>query len=123
MQEEMSEDVETASFKEIDRAPQADLNDFENLLAFLAFSLKFLINSEIQINTCYAYLVLQLIVILNSVHEWNFNAPVGIFSAVFLLFKRSVSNGIKLVNQITNWYLGCVVLMPGVHFLADVEYE
>lgn len=51
-------------------------------------------------------LPLQLIVILNSPCEQNFNVVGGILSAVFLLFKRSVSNGIKLDNEITNWDLG-----------------
>lgn len=51
-------------------------------------------------------LLLQLIVILNSLCEWNFNVLGGILSAIFLLFKRSVSNGIKVDNQISNWNPG-----------------
>lgn len=48
-------------------------------------------------------LLLQLIVILNSPCEWNFNVLGGVLSAIFLLFKRSVSNRIKVDNQISNW--------------------
>lgn len=51
-------------------------------------------------------LLLQLIVILNSPCEWNFNVLGGVLSAIFLLFKRSVPNGIKVDNQISNWNLG-----------------
>lgn len=51
-------------------------------------------------------LLLQLIVILNSPCEWNFNVLGGVLSAIFLLFKRSVSNGIKVDNQISNWNQG-----------------
>ena len=50
-------------------------------------------------------LLLQLIVILNCLCEWNFNFLGGILSAIFLLFKRSESNGIKVDNQISNWIL------------------
>lgn len=51
-------------------------------------------------------LLLQQIVILNSLCEWNFNVLGGILSAIFLLFKRSMSNGIKVDNQISNWNQG-----------------
>lgn len=51
-------------------------------------------------------LLLWLIVILNSPCEWNFNVLGAILSAIFLLFKRSMSNGIKVDNQISNWNQG-----------------
>jgi len=51
-------------------------------------------------------LLLQVIVILHFPCEWNFNILGGILSAIFLLFKRSLSNGIKADNEISNWNQG-----------------
>lgn len=41
-----------------------------------------------------------------SAHREFLIVAEAFLSAVFVLFKRSVSNGIKLDNQITNWDLG-----------------
>lgn len=66
-------------------------------------------------------LLLQLIVILNSPCEWNFNVLGGVLSAICLLFKRSVSNGIKVDNQISNWNQGMRVGCLGSTSLLNMN--